>query len=302
VGTPASCNGVVAVAALRHVGTKVGFSDLGSQIAISAPGGNCINIGANEPCLYPILAALNAGLTVPETSIWSDSYDATVGTSFASPLAAGVAALVLSQNPSLTVAQVRALLQGSARPFPATGGSPDARGCNAPAKGVQQLECYCPNPGTVTYPLCGAGMLDAGAAVNAAATGLAIIDTTPSGPLKGEPLTLGSSRSIAGAGRNIVGWSWSIVSGGGAVGGFTSATNGASATLAPSAAGTIVVRLTITDNTGASTSSTASVTVSEPPPPADTGKGGGAISLLWLALLALAVLALVQVRRRGDRR
>jgi serine protease len=137
--------------------------------------------------------------------------------------------------------------------------------------------------------------------VNAAATGLAIIDATPSAPVKGEPLTVGSARSIAGAGRNIVGWSWSLVSGGGAVGGFTSATNGASATLAPSAAGTIVVRLTVTDNTGASTSNTASIAVSEPPA-ADTGKGGGAISLLWLVLLALAVVALVQVRRRGDRR
>jgi serine protease len=37
VGTPASCAGVLAVAGLRHAGTKVGFSDLGPQIAIAAP-------------------------------------------------------------------------------------------------------------------------------------------------------------------------------------------------------------------------------------------------------------------------
>ena len=39
--------------------------------------------------------ALNAGLTTPQGSIWSDSYDYTVGTSFSSPLAAGVVALKL---------------------------------------------------------------------------------------------------------------------------------------------------------------------------------------------------------------
>ena len=52
-------------AALRHVGTKVGFSDLGPEIAISAPGGNCVNIGAGEPCLYPILTTTNKGTTTP---------------------------------------------------------------------------------------------------------------------------------------------------------------------------------------------------------------------------------------------
>jgi serine protease len=34
---------VIAVAALRHAGTKVGFSSLGPEVAVSAPGGNCVN-------------------------------------------------------------------------------------------------------------------------------------------------------------------------------------------------------------------------------------------------------------------
>jgi serine protease len=55
VGVPANCDGIIAVAGLRHVGTQVGFSDLGPEIAISAPGGNCVNITAGSPCLYPIL-------------------------------------------------------------------------------------------------------------------------------------------------------------------------------------------------------------------------------------------------------
>ncbi|HZT55794.1 MAG TPA: S8 family serine peptidase, partial [Burkholderiaceae bacterium] len=37
VGTPANCPGVIAVAGLRHAGTKVGYSDLGPEIALAAP-------------------------------------------------------------------------------------------------------------------------------------------------------------------------------------------------------------------------------------------------------------------------
>ncbi|HLL10234.1 MAG TPA: S8 family serine peptidase, partial [Rubrivivax sp.] len=84
VGTPANCNGVVAVLALRHAGTKVGFSDLGSQITIAAPGGNCINVTAGSPCLYPIVAATNAGSQAPAASGWTDGFKISVGTSFAS--------------------------------------------------------------------------------------------------------------------------------------------------------------------------------------------------------------------------
>ncbi len=300
VGTPASCNGVIAVSALRHVGTKVGFSDLGAQIAISAPGGNCVNIGGNEPCLYPILAALNAGLTAPQASTWSDSFDATLGTSFASPLVAGVVGLMYSQDLTLSVARVRAILQATARLFPETGGSANSPACAAPVKGAQQLECYCPNSNSPTYPLCGAGMLDAGAAVNAAALGSAVaaIEINPTTPLKGQSLTLSSAGSTAGAGRTIVGRAWSLVSGNGAVN-FTGATDGVTATMSAGAAGTIVVRLTLTDDTGAPATSIATFTVVDPTPASDGGKGGGALSLPWLVLLALAAVALVRRRREA---
>ena len=169
VGEPANCRGVLAVLALRHAGTKVGFSDLGPEIAIAAPGGNCVNVTAGSPCLYPILAATNSGTQGPAASGWSDSYDATVGTSFSAPLVAGVAALMLSAQPQLAPVQLRTLMQSTARPFP-QGGADNGSGdptpvapCVAPQVGVQQLQCYC------TRELCGAGMLDAGAAVAAAA-------------------------------------------------------------------------------------------------------------------------------------
>ena len=45
VGSPANCTGAAAVTGLRHAGTKVGFASLGPQVAVGAPGGNCVNVG-----------------------------------------------------------------------------------------------------------------------------------------------------------------------------------------------------------------------------------------------------------------
>jgi serine protease len=304
VGSPANCNGVFPVGAVRHAGTKVGFSDLGAQIVVSAPGGNCVNIGSGEPCLYPILAAIDSGFTTPAASTWSNSFDATVGTSFSAPLVAGTVGLLFSQNPQLTVAQVRALLQGTARAFPATGGSADARVCAAPVAGTQQLECYCPNPGNALYPLCGAGMLDAGAAVAAAgANGLAAIDVTSGAAVRGQLVALSAANSVAAPGRTITGWSWTLVDGGGAVGGFTGGTTGATTSLSPNAAGTVVVRLTVTDSAGGTATATKTIVVADVATAnLSSNSGGGAWSWPWLLALAAAAVALRPARRSSARR
>ena len=65
VVAPANCPGVVGVGGLRHAGTKVGFSNLGPGTAISAPGGNCVNTGAGEPCIYSIDTTTNLGTQSP---------------------------------------------------------------------------------------------------------------------------------------------------------------------------------------------------------------------------------------------
>jgi serine protease len=305
VGSPASCRGVVAVGGLRHAGTKVGFSDLGPEIAISAPAGNCINIATGTPCLYPVLAATDAGSQGPTESRWSDSYAITVGTSFASPLVAATVGLVWSMQPALGVGQVRSVLQASARPFPSSGADngPDdttpVLACQPPQAGVDQLQCYC------NTSLCGAGMLDAGAAVRAAAgSTLAGITVSPPSPLAGQVLTFDAGASLAAPGATIVSYAWALLDGGGIASGFSSATNASAATLTPTGAGTLRVQLTIVDSLGATARAEELVTVaagSGPTPPAEPpassdGGGGGGLAPGWLLGLATALAAL---RRRG---
>ena len=173
-GTPANCPGVLGVTGLRHAGSKVGFSDLGPAIAISAPAGNCVNVGPGQPCLYPMLTTSNSGLTTPIAdsaggSIYTDGFNSSLGTSFSAPMVTGTVAMMLAANPALTPAAVRSMLQASVHPFPASGlldtnGAPLPQ-CTAPqpigAMQIDQLECYC------TTSTCGAGMLDASAALTA---------------------------------------------------------------------------------------------------------------------------------------
>jgi serine protease len=193
VREPANCPGVIAVSALRFAGTKVGFSDLGPEVAISAPGGNCVN--AAPPCLYSIVSTGNSGTEAASESgmnyVDGNQADSTYsgqtifgggefGTSFSAPMVSGVVALMLTINPALTPTDVLHLLQSSARPFPSMPNGSTVLACPAPPAIVTvptSGECYCPPPTVAATPtsaasggLCGAGMLDAYQAVLAAWT------------------------------------------------------------------------------------------------------------------------------------
>lgn len=266
VDSPGNCAGVIAVAALRNVGTKVGFSSIGPQVAISAPGGNCIN--TSGACLYPILTTTNSGTTTPVAgdASYTNSSNPSLGTSFSTPLVSGTAALMLSINPSLTPAQVLSMLQSSARAFPTSsaGATTQPPLCVVPGANTTQDECIC------TTSTCGAGMLDAAAAVAAAAAALSPPALSVSAPASsvvvGSTVTF-TAQATAPGGTTIASYSWSIASGS-AVASFSGPTNGATSTVKTTAPGTFSVALTVIDSAGGSTSATsAAVTVNPPAAP-----------------------------------
>ncbi len=109
--SPANCQGVVVVAAVNRSGGRAFYSNFGSIVDVAAPGG-AMNVSAGNG----VLSTLNTGTTTPG----NDTYAYYQGTSMATPHVAGVAALMLSVNPSLTPAQVETTLRNTTRAFPAT--------------------------------------------------------------------------------------------------------------------------------------------------------------------------------------
>ena len=306
VGEPGNCRGVVTVLAVRHAGTKVGYSDIGPEIGLAAPGGNCVNTAAGAPCLYPVLTATNTGFHGPANSSWFDSFTFEYGTSFSAPMVAGVAGLMFSQQPLLVPTQVVAALKASARRFPTTGAGLGTDGkevpvCHAPVAGKDQDQCYCPNDGS----LCGAGMLDAGAAVALVSGPVAGITVSTASPTVGGAVAITGASSLAANGSSLVAYAWELVNGGGIVIGFDSATNARTASLTPTTAGSFTVRLTVTDNLGATAVATQVVTVAAAPvaTPASEAvaparRGGGGASLAWVLGVLLAALVLKAPARR----
>jgi serine protease len=246
-----------------------------------------------------MVTTTNAGATAPVPGgTYSDAFAASLGTSFASPLVAGAAALMLSTQPALTPAEVKSKLQATARPFPTSavdeGGA--AIPVCVPANGTDQLQCVC------TTGLCGAGMLDVHAAVLATMSVQARISIDTAAPLANVPVVLSSS-SLVGTGRSIASYQWSLVDSGGIVVGFVGATDGPTVSLLPISDGTFTVSLTTTDDVGVTSTATQAVSVAAVPaePPVSSGGGGGGLGAEWLLLLLSAVLALA-ITDRGDRR
>lgn len=99
--SPASCNGVITVAASDRAGARASFSDVGVAVDITAPG-------------VSILTTYNLGATDPA----ADWYAFLSGTSFSAPQVSAVLALLRADRPDATVSQLRQALQAGARPFP----------------------------------------------------------------------------------------------------------------------------------------------------------------------------------------
>jgi serine protease len=235
VDAPANCPGVLGVAGLRNVGTKVGYSSLGPQVGIAAPAGNCVN--ASGACLKSIDTTSNTGLTVPADSTYTDEINPNLGTSFSAPIVAGIAGLMRAVNANLTPVQLMARIESSAVKFPQPAGLPVC-----PKTDASSGECACPNDNSE----CGAGMVNALNAVTAAQRPIAAV-AVPATTGTGLSAVLDAGGSAAGCGRTVAGYSW-VASGGLAIQPGTAGS--AKVTVIPQgAAGSLT--LTVTDSAGA---------------------------------------------------
>jgi serine protease len=129
---PSGCPGVLSVAATNLAGGRASYSSYGARIDLSAPGGTFAKNGT------AIWVISNQGATVPT----NDFFTSIQGTSFSAPMVSGVASLMLSVAPGLDTSQVRSILTATAKSFPADSD------CNT--------------------SICGAGIVNADAAVKAA--------------------------------------------------------------------------------------------------------------------------------------
>ena len=101
LGAPAAYPHVIAVGAADEAGAPAPFSSLGSGLDLLAPGSNLVTAAPSFLC--------------------SSGYGTVTGTSFAAPLVAGAAALLLARDPDLEVSQLTDLLRlrGVRSPAPA---------------------------------------------------------------------------------------------------------------------------------------------------------------------------------------
>ena len=177
VDAPANCSGAIAVTAHVDSGENASYANVGSQVALSAPGGGCGNSKVITTTNPPSCAE-------PQSVIQADSNDGTqslgnyvvkqvAGTSFSTPEVAGTVALMLSVQPQLSNAQVLAGLQQTARPHPSG--------------------TYC----AIHNGICGAGLLDTAGAVGYAQT------TAPAGASSGTGSSGGASSGGGGGGGTV---------------------------------------------------------------------------------------------------
>jgi serine protease len=134
---PASCNGVITVGATDRAGARASYSNYGPRVDVMAPGGEGdVSNNTNE--------VLSLGKT-DQTQEFTYVYK--VGTSMATPHVAGVLALMKSKDPNLNFSRALNILKRTARTLTAT---------------------QCTNADAAKLPEdCGAGLIDAQAALNA---------------------------------------------------------------------------------------------------------------------------------------
>jgi serine protease len=155
---PGNCYGNITIGATGITGDRSYYSnysgysrlqDIYIGVDISAPGGDDL-VGYNEIASGLIWSTLNDG----KTTVGRATYGGEQGTSMASPIAAGVIALMYSVRPTITYTKVWEILSSTASPFNADSD------CE-----YQMIDTPLNDGSTLTTGLCGIGIIDANAAL-----------------------------------------------------------------------------------------------------------------------------------------
>jgi hypothetical protein len=125
--SPANCDGTLTVGATTNLGQRAGYSNFGSYLDLSAPGGDAA-------------AAVMSSVDSGRTSARGATYKAYYGTSIAAPHVSGILAIARGIDPLIPRMELLTLLLGHLAPFAA---DQSDYGCSIPE-------------------MCGVGFADAG--------------------------------------------------------------------------------------------------------------------------------------------
>ncbi|MGA4942430.1 MULTISPECIES: S8 family peptidase [Streptomyces] len=147
--TPANCSNVITVASTSREGNRSYYSNYGTVVDVSAPGGETRRAtdtpGTVTTPENGILSTLNSGSTTQST----ENYKPYQGTSMAAPHIAGLAALLKSAKSTLTPADIESAIKANARPLPGTCSGGCGAGIADAAKTVNAVTSTTPPAGNV---------------------------------------------------------------------------------------------------------------------------------------------------------
>lgn len=109
---PAACNNVIAVGATNADDKRSGFSEYGTWLDVSAPGGYSPNETTSGNKINILSTTYND--TYAAAGAISGKYDMMLGTSMACPIVAGICGLMKSYAPGATPDQIEACLESTA--------------------------------------------------------------------------------------------------------------------------------------------------------------------------------------------